>query len=116
ILRSGSKSRSYRIPPLWPPGERRSLAGSSRLFLGCPFFLSLPSGPTHRARRSSRSREFLLKYISIKGWDRFQHYTDRDPPWVKLYRDLLTSESWVLGTDTSRLVQVASILLAARYK
>lgn len=56
-----------------------------------------------------------MKFLSIKGWDRFQHYKDRDPPWVKLYRDLLTSESWVLGTDTSRLLQVASVLLAARY-
>jgi hypothetical protein len=56
-----------------------------------------------------------LDVIALKGWDRFQHYKDRDPPWVKLYRDLLTSESWVLGTDLSRLVQVASVLLAARY-
>lgn len=54
--------------------------------------------------------------ISVVGWDRFQHYKDRDPPWVKLYRDLLTSESWVLGTDQSRLLQVASVLLAARYE
>jgi hypothetical protein len=54
--------------------------------------------------------------ISLIGWERFQHYKDRDPPWVKLYRDLLTTESWVLGTDCSRLVQVASVLLAARYE
>jgi len=53
--------------------------------------------------------------IAIVGWEKFQHYKDRDPPWIKLYRDLLTSESWVLGTDVSRLVQVASVLLAARY-
>lgn len=53
--------------------------------------------------------------ISIVGWEKFQHYKDRDPPWVKLYRDLLTTESWVLGTDQSRLLQLASILLAARY-
>jgi hypothetical protein len=52
----------------------------------------------------------------LAGWESFQHYKDRDPTWVKLYRDLLTSESWVLGTDSSRLVQVASILLAARYQ
>lgn len=57
----------------------------------------------------------MASIISLKGWEKFQHYRDRDPPWVKLYRDLLTSESWVLGTDTSRLVQVASVLLAARY-
>jgi hypothetical protein len=54
--------------------------------------------------------------ISVSNWARFQHYKDRDPPWVKLYRDLLTSESWVLGTDLSRVVQVASTLLAARYE
>lgn len=53
--------------------------------------------------------------LSIRNWERFQHYKDRDPPWVKLYRDLLTSESWVLGTDLSRVVQVASTLLAPRY-
>jgi hypothetical protein len=53
--------------------------------------------------------------IVVKHWDRFQHYKDRDPSWVKLYRDLLTAESWVLGTDVSRLVQVASLLLSARY-
>lgn len=56
-----------------------------------------------------------MAHLRIVGWDKFQHYKDRDPPWVKLYRDLLTSECWVLGTDTSRLVQVASVLLAARY-
>ena len=53
--------------------------------------------------------------ICLRGWERFQHYKDRDPPWVKFYRDILTTESWVLGTDVSRLLQVASILLAARY-
>ena len=57
----------------------------------------------------------VLTFISLIGWENFQHYKDRDPPWVKLYRDLLTTESWVLGTDQSRLLQIASILLAARY-
>lgn len=54
--------------------------------------------------------------ISVKNWERFQHYKDRDPPWIKLYRDMLTSEPWLLGTDLSRLVQVAITLLAARYQ
>ena len=54
--------------------------------------------------------------ISIVSWDEFQHYRDRDPPWIKLYRDILTSSPWLLGTDISRLVQIALILLAARYK
>lgn len=56
-----------------------------------------------------------MSTFALTNWDRFQHYKDRDPPWIKLYRDLLTSESWVLGTDLSRVVQVASVLLAPRY-
>lgn len=58
----------------------------------------------------------MPRTIHIRSWDRFQHYKDRDPPWIKLYRDLLTTESWALGTDDSRLLQLASILLAARYQ
>jgi hypothetical protein len=54
--------------------------------------------------------------IAVKNWEKFQHYADRDPTWIKLYRDVLTTEAWVLGTDVSRLLQIAITLLAARYK
>lgn len=57
-----------------------------------------------------------MSTISIKNWEKFQHYSDRDPTWIKLYRDVLTTEAWVLGTDISRLLQIAITLLAARYK
>ena len=30
----------------------------------------------------------------IKNWDRFQHFKDRNPPWVKLYKDLLDDPDW----------------------
>lgn len=53
--------------------------------------------------------------IAVKNWEKFQHYGNREPTWIKLYRDMLTSEPWVMGTDISRLVQVAITLLAARY-
>lgn len=56
-----------------------------------------------------------MKVLSLVNWAHLQHYKHRNPPWIKLYPELLTSESWVLGTDHSRLVQAASILLAARY-
>lgn len=57
----------------------------------------------------------MSAFLVVKSWDRFQHYKDRDPPWIKLYRDTFTTESWVLGTDLSRLLQLASTMLAARY-
>lgn len=32
--------------------------------------------------------------MRIKNWSKFQHFKDRRPPWVKLYRDLLDDKEW----------------------
>ncbi|CAB4127926.1 hypothetical protein UFOVP106_19 [uncultured Caudovirales phage] len=32
--------------------------------------------------------------MKIKNWTKFQHFKDRKPPWVKLYRDLLDDIEW----------------------
>ncbi len=34
------------------------------------------------------------KIMRIKHWNKFQHFKDRKPPWVKLYRDLLDDLDW----------------------
>lgn len=31
---------------------------------------------------------------AVKGWAKFQHFKDRKPPWIKLYRDLLDDLQW----------------------
>jgi hypothetical protein len=36
-------------------------------------------------------KEGILK---IKNWHKFQHFKDRKPPWIKLYRDLLDDIEW----------------------
>ncbi len=53
------------------------------------------------------------EYFRILNWDQYQHYKDRDPPWIKLHRQTLTSEMWVAVDDASRVLAVASMLLAA---
>lgn len=30
-----------------------------------------------------------MKYLKVKNWEQFQHFKDRRPPWIKLYKDLL---------------------------
>jgi hypothetical protein len=30
-----------------------------------------------------------MNYLRVKNWDSFQHYKDRNPPWIKLHRSLL---------------------------
>ena len=52
----------------------------------------------------------------IIGWSDYQHYKDRAPPWIKLHHTLLTSEFWVMSDDASKLLAIASMLLAARDK
>lgn len=32
--------------------------------------------------------------LRIKNWEKFQHFKNRRPPWIKLYRDLLDDIEW----------------------
>ena len=32
--------------------------------------------------------------MKIKNWSKFQHFKDRKPPWIKLYRDILDDMNW----------------------
>ena len=44
--------------------------------------------------------------IRIKNWKKLQHFKDRTPPWIKLYRDLLDDPDWhdLEGIDAKLLV------------
>lgn len=35
-----------------------------------------------------------MKSLHIKNWKKFQHFKDRRPPWIKLYRDILDDPDW----------------------
>ena len=41
-------------------------------------------------------------YVWIRNWDRFQHYKDRDPTWIKNYRALLSSDEYLGLTMSER--------------
>lgn len=43
--------------------------------------------------------------MRIKNWSKFQHFKDRKPPWIKLYRDLLDDMEWhLLDAEASKLL------------
>lgn len=52
--------------------------------------------------------------IRVRNWDRFQHYKDRNPPWIKLHYDILSSKDWVMLDDDSKLLAIVCMLLASR--
>lgn len=55
-----------------------------------------------------------MKMYKIKNWERYQHYSKRNPPWVKLHFELLASADWVALSDASRVLAIACMLLASR--
>lgn len=53
-------------------------------------------------------------YFSVKNFERFQHYKDRSPPWIKLYNDLLDDYEFGILPDASKFHIIAIGLLASR--
>lgn len=51
--------------------------------------------------------------VRIKGWAKFQHFKDRRPPWIKLYRDILEDPDWHELDGDSAKVLVALWLIAS---
>jgi len=51
--------------------------------------------------------------ILIKNWERFQHYRHRNPPWIRLYRDLVDNPDWRKLSDSAARLLVELWLLAS---
>ena len=52
--------------------------------------------------------------LKVRNWEKFQHYKDRRPPWIKLHFALLTSKDWVMLNDSERVLAIACMLLASQ--
>lgn len=46
--------------------------------------------------------------MKVKGWTKFQHFKDRKPPWIKLYREILDDVEWheLDGETAKNLVMI----------
>ena len=51
--------------------------------------------------------------MRIKDWPKFQHFKDRRPPWIKLYRDLLEDDQWYELSAASAKILISLWLLAS---
>lgn len=43
-----------------------------------------------------------MRYLRVKNWSEFQHYKDRNPPWIKLHRTLLDDYEFSRLQDASK--------------
>lgn len=53
-------------------------------------------------------------YITVVNWEKFQHYKDREPRWIKLYRALLDNDQYLGLSGTDRAVLHGIWMLTAR--
>jgi len=56
----------------------------------------------------------MTAYFSVRNYETFQHYKDRNPPWIKLYNSLLDSYEFAQLPDASKAHLLAIYLLASR--
>lgn len=59
-----------------------------------------------------------MKYLRVKNWERFQNYSDRRPPWIRLYADLINGDDVPYNSlaDASKLLLIHIWLLASRHE
>ena len=54
--------------------------------------------------------------LKPKNWDKFQHYKDRCPPWIKLHRDILNDRTFASLPIASKALAPLLWLLASESK
>lgn len=53
-------------------------------------------------------------HIRVRNWDRFQHYKDRNPPWIKLHTCLLEDDDFEVLHSAAKAHLMLIWLLASR--
>jgi hypothetical protein len=56
----------------------------------------------------------MKQTLSVKNWDEFQHYKDRNPPWIKLHNTLLEDYDFESLQDASKGHLLCIWMLASR--
>lgn len=57
-----------------------------------------------------------IQYFRVKNFQRFQHYRDRRPPWIKLYASLLSDMEFNALTEIQQLHLIKIWILASQNK
>jgi hypothetical protein len=56
------------------------------------------------------------EYLEVPNWDKYQHYKDRKPPWIKLHSQLLNNEEFAMLSGGAAKLLIYIWLLASEGK
>ena len=86
------------------------MSGASRVAPGLPAvtrhpapFLPWTEGPA------------IMQFYRIRNWKKYQHYSKRSPPWIKLHTKILNSPRWFSLSLASRLLVFCVLIVGSKY-
>jgi hypothetical protein len=56
-----------------------------------------------------------VRFLAVKNFEEYQHYSDRTPPWIKLYNSLLDDYAFLRLSEPSQIHLIKLWLLASRH-
>lgn len=57
-----------------------------------------------------------MQFFRVRNFEKFQHYADRRPPWIKLYRDLWDDPRFFRLSDSDRYLLIGLFVLASQHE
>lgn len=54
-----------------------------------------------------------MQYLRVKNWEEYQHYKNRNPPWIKLHTKILNDRAFTALSQSSRGVLMQLWILAS---
>jgi hypothetical protein len=58
----------------------------------------------------------MTGFLAVTNWQRYQHYKDRSPTWIKLHVEMLHNEKLKALPLSTRLLWIEMLLLAANFQ
>lgn len=55
-----------------------------------------------------------MRFLAVKNWEKFQHYKDRSPPWIKFYAETLDDLAFILLPEPAQAQLMKLWLFASK--
>jgi hypothetical protein len=55
-----------------------------------------------------------MEYLRVRNFERYQHYKNRRPPWIKLYKDLWSDREFFALSEKNRYFLIGILIVASQ--